>query len=69
MLIDTNKTVTSIVYSEIAMELVLKYNDGTVSKYVNVPKSVYESILENGKTLSNHLMESLETQYKKLELV
>ncbi len=51
------------------MELTIKYNDGNVVKYVNVPKSVYESILESGKNVSGYLKESLDTNYKKIELV
>jgi len=69
MLIDTNKTITGIIYSEVTMELTIKYNDGNVVKYVNVPKSVYESILESGKNVSGYLKESLDTNYKKIELV
>lgn len=69
MLIDTNKTITGIIYSEVTMELTIKYNDGNVVKYVNVPKSVYDSILESGKNVSGYLKESLDTNYKKIELV
>lgn len=69
MLINSAKTVTSITYSEVLKELVIKYNDGSVNKYLNVPKEIYESILQNGKNVSGYLMESLETNYKKLELV
>ena len=69
MLIDTNKTITGIIYSEVTMELTIKYNDGNVVKYVNVPKSVYESILESGKNVSGYLKESLDTNYKKIEFV
>jgi hypothetical protein len=69
MLIDANKTITGIIYSEVTMELTIKYNDGNVVKYVNVPKSVYESILESGKNVSGYLKESLDTNYKKIELV
>lgn len=69
MLVETANTIKSIVYSEVTKELTIKYNDGNVCKYLNVPKDIYESILQNGKNVSDYLMESLESNYKKLELV
>lgn len=69
MLIETNPTITSVIYSEITQELTIKYSDNNIVKYVNVPKDVYESIVNNGKVLSDYLKESLDTNYKKLQMV
>lgn len=66
---DTTTSITSLIYSEITKDLTITYNNGTVEKYVNVPKEVYESILNNGKTITNYLKENLESNYKKLTLV
>lgn len=69
MLIDLNKKVTSVSYSEITKELTFRYNDNSVEKYINVPKQIYESILNDGKVVSNYLKETLNTNYKKMQLV
>lgn len=69
MLIETNPMITSVIYSEITQELTIKYSDNNIVKYVNVPKDVYESIVNNGKVLSDYLKESLDTNYKKLQMV
>lgn len=69
MLIDSTKTVTSLTYSKITKDLCIKYNDGSVEKYLNVPENVYQGILNNGKTITSFLKESLDNFYKKVELV
>lgn len=69
MLVETKPQITGVIYSEITKELTIKYSDGNMEKYMNVPKDVYESIVNNGKVLSDYLKESLETNYKKLNLI
>lgn len=69
MLIDTNPKITSVSYSEITKELTVRYSDNRVEKFVNVPADVYESIINNGRTMSDYLKESLDNNYKKIELV
>ena len=69
MLMDSAPQITSVIYSEITRDLIVKYNNGTVEKYVNVPKDVYESIVNNGKVLSSYLKESLDSNYKKTMLL
>lgn len=69
MLIDTNPTITSVIYSEITKELTVKYSDGNLEKWMNVPKEVYESIFNNGRVMSDYLKENLDTNYKKLNLI
>lgn len=66
---DSAPQITSVIYSEITRDLIVKYNNGTVEKYVNVPKDVYESIVNNGKVLSSYLKESLDSNYKKTMLL
>ena len=55
MLIDSKPNITGVIYSEITKELTVKYNDGNVEKWMNVPKEVYESIVDNGKVMSDYL--------------
>lgn len=69
MLIDSKPSITGVIYSEITHDLTIKYSDNSVEKYVNVPKDVYESIVNNGRVVSDYLKESLDTNYKKLVLV
>jgi len=69
MLMDSTPQITSVIYSEITRDLIVKYNDGSVEKYVNVPKDIYESIVNNGKVMSSYLKESLDTNYKKTMLL
>ena len=69
MLIDSKPSITGVIYSEITKDLTVKYSDNSVEKYVNVPKEVYESIVNNGRVMSDYLKESLETNYKKLVLL
>ena len=69
MLIETKPQITGVIYSEITKELTIKYSDGNAEKYMNVPKDVYESIVNNGRILSDFLKESLDTNYKKTNLV
>lgn len=69
MLMDSTPQITSVIYSEITRDLIVKYNNGAVEKYVNVPKDIYESIINNGKVLSSYLKESLDTNYKKTMLL
>lgn len=69
MLIDSKPTIVSISYSEITHELVIRYSDNSVEKYINVPKDVYESIVNNGRVMSDYLKESLNIVYKKMILV
>lgn len=69
MLVETKPQITGVIYSEITKELTIKYSDGNMEKYMNVPKDVYESIVNNGKALSDYLKESLDTNYKKLNLI
>lgn len=69
MLVETKPQITGVIYSEITKELIIKYNDGNMEKYMNVPKDVYESIVNNGKVMSDYLKESLDTNYKKLNLI
>jgi hypothetical protein len=69
MLIDSKPNITGVIYSEITKELTVKYNDGNVEKWMNVPKEVYESIVNNGKVMSDYLKESLDTNYKKINLI
>ena len=69
MLMDSTPQITSVIYSEITRDLIVKYNNGAVEKYVNVPKEIYESIVNNGKVLSSYLKESLDTNYKKTMLL
>lgn len=69
MLVETKPQITGVIYSEITKELTIKYSDGNMEKYMNVPKDVYESIVNNGKALSDYLKESLNTNYKKLNLI
>ena len=69
MLMDSTPQITSVIYSEITRDLIVKYNNGAVEKYVNVPKDIYESIVNNGKVLSSYLKESLDTNYKKTMLL
>lgn len=66
---DSTPQITSVIYSEITHDLIVKYNDGSVEKYVNVPKDIYESIVNNGKVMSSYLKESLDTNYKKTMLL
>lgn len=66
MLVETKVQITGVIYSEITKELTIKYSDGNMEKYMNVPKNVYESIINNGKVMSDYLKESLDTNYKKL---
>lgn len=66
---DSTPQITSVIYSEITRDLIVKYNDGSVEKYTNVPKDIYESIVNNGKVMSSYLKESLDTNYKKTMLV
>jgi len=66
---DSTPQITSVIYSEITRDLIVKYNDGSVEKYVNVPKDIYESIVNNGKVMSSYLKESLDTNYKKTMLL
>ena len=66
---DSTPQITSVIYSEITRDLIVKYNNGAVEKYVNVPKEIYESIVNNGKVLSSYLKESLDTNYKKTMLL
>lgn len=69
MLVETKPQIIGVIYSEITKELTIKYSDGNMEKYMNVPKDVYESIVNNGKVLSDYLKESLDTNYKKLNLI
>ncbi len=69
MLIDSKPSITGVIYSEITHDLTIKYSNNSVEKYVNVPKDVYESIVNNGRVVSDYLKESLDTNYKKLVLV
>lgn len=69
MLVETKPQITGVIYSEITKELIIKYSDGNMEKYMNVPKDVYESIVNNGKVMSDYLKESLDTNYKKLNLI
>lgn len=69
MLVETKPQITEVIYSEITKELTIKYSDGNMEKYMNVPKDVYESIVNNGKVLLDYLKESLNTNYKKLNLI
>lgn len=69
MLVETKPQITGVIYSEITKELIIKYNDGNMEKYMNVPKDVYKSIVNNGKVMSDYLKESLDTNYKKLNLI
>lgn len=69
MLVDTKPTITGVIYSEITRELTVKYSDGNMEKWMNVPKDVYESIINNGKVMSDYLKESLDTNYRKLNLI
>lgn len=69
MLVETKPQITGVIYSEITKELTVKYSDGNMEKYMNVPKDVYESIVNNGKVMSDYLKESLDMNYKKLNLI
>lgn len=69
MLVETKPQITGVIYSEITKELAIKYSDGNMEKYMNVPKDVYESIVNNGKVMSDYLKESLDMNYKKLNLI
>ena len=69
MIKESKPTITSVVYSEITNDLVITYSDGNIEKYLNVPKDVYESIVNNGRMVSDYLKESLDTNYKKLQSV
>lgn len=69
MLVETKPQITGVIYSEITKELTIKYSDGNMEKYMNVPKDVYEIIVNNGKVMSDYLKESLDMNYKKLNLI
>lgn len=69
MLVETKPQITGVIYSEMTKELTVKYSDGNMEKYMNVPKDVYESIVNNGKVMSDYLKESLDMNYKKLNLI
>lgn len=69
MLIDSKPSITGVIYSEITNELTVKYSDGNVEKWMNVPKNVYESIVNSGKVMSDYLKESLDTNYRKINLI
>ncbi len=69
MIKESTPTITSVVYSQITKDLVITYSDGNIEKYLNVPNYVYESIVNNGKVVSNYLKENLDTNYKKLQSV
>ena len=69
MLIDSKPSITGVIYSEITSELTVKYSNGNVEKWMNVPKDVYESIVNNGKVMSDYFKESLDTNYRKINLI
>lgn len=69
MIKESKPTITSVVYSQITKDLVITYSDGNIEKYLNVPNDVYESIVNNGKVVSEYLKENLDTNYKKLQSV
>ena len=69
MITENKATITSVVYSAITKDLVITYSDGNITKYLNVPQDVYESIINSGKVVSDYLKENLDTNYKKLQRV
>lgn len=69
MLLDNTVKITSMAYSSVTGELTLKYNNGNVVTYRNVPQGVYDEIRNNGKQLSNSMFESLNANYEKIQMV
>lgn len=69
MITENKPTITNVVYSSITKDLVVTYSDGNITKYLNVPQEVYESILNSGKVMSDYLKENLDTNYRKLQSV
>lgn len=69
MLIDLTKKINSIIYSEVTKELTIQYSDGLLEKYTDVPKSIYENIINNGKVLNETFKKNLDESYKKTTLL
>lgn len=69
MLIDLTKKINGIIYSEVTKELTIQYSDGLLEKYTDVPKSVYENIVNNGKVLNETFKKNLDESYKKTTLL
>jgi len=58
MLIDTENKIVDVNYSKIERTLTLKFSDGTVRRYSDVPEDVYERF--RGQMTGGMINESLE---------
>lgn len=68
MILENKETIVGMSYSSVTKELKIKYNNGNMVVYKEVPDGVFESIKNNGRVINNQISETLNT-YQKVQLV
>ena len=68
MILENKETIVGMSYSSVTKELKIKYNNGNVVVYKEVPDGVFESIKNNGRVINNQISETLNA-YQKIQLV
>lgn len=68
MILENKETIVGMSYSSVTKELKIKYNNGNIVVYKEVPDGVFESIKNNGRVINNQISETLNS-YQKVQLV